>query len=220
MNYPNIRKLFLRIFIGFLMLTAIVGIVSVLSGDFGELQVKILATCLTISAASICSMACAAFMEKRRPKALGFAGITLSLAAATLTIIGLWLEIDSEEYWKTTITFTIVAVAFAHAFLLLLPDLDGRFKWIQVAASVCIGILALQIVVAVWGEINDETYYRLLAVVAIVVGLETLVIPILMKFRQMTGRQRDKLVLESIEGGLYADASGKRYRLTEISDQQ
>jgi VIT1/CCC1 family predicted Fe2+/Mn2+ transporter len=93
----------------------------------------------------------------------------------------MWPEIDSEEYWKTTITFFVFAIAFAHVFLLVLPQLDNKQKWVQLASSISIGILALLIVVAVWGEIDAEDYYRLLAVVAIIVGLETLVVPILMK---------------------------------------
>ena len=53
MNYTAIRKLSLKIFLGFLGFTALVAIVSLLSGEFGHLQVKVLATSVAISAASI-----------------------------------------------------------------------------------------------------------------------------------------------------------------------
>ena len=66
MDYSEIRKLALKIFIGFLGLTAVIAIISVLAGQFGELQWKILGTTFTISAASICSMSCAAFIEKKK----------------------------------------------------------------------------------------------------------------------------------------------------------
>ena len=58
MNFTEIKKVLLKLFVGFLILTAIIAIISVLSGEFGELQGKILATTLTISMASICSMSC------------------------------------------------------------------------------------------------------------------------------------------------------------------
>jgi hypothetical protein len=216
MHYSDIRKLFLWIFLGFLVLTALVGIISVLSGEFGKIQVKILGTCLTISAASICSMACAAFMEKRRRRWLGLSGILLSIITAALVIIGIWPEIESDEYWKTTGTLAVFAVAFAHGFLLLLPTLDDHHKWIQVVTSVSIGILALQLAIAIWGEIDSETYFRFVGVTAILVVLETLVIPILIKFRQGDGNEIKQLVLQCVREDVYEDASGKRYQVSRI----
>jgi hypothetical protein len=62
----------------------------------------------------------------------------------------------------------------------------------------------------------NDWYYRLLAVVAIVVGLETIVIPILMKLRKGDERKIDRIILEKIEGDVYRDTAGKRYRLTEV----
>ena len=216
MDYTAIRKQFLRIFIGFLGLTALIAIISVLQGEFGELQGKILATCFTISAASICSMSCAAFIEKKKQTGLGLSGIFLSLASATLVIAGLWPELDYDVYWKTTITVVIFAVAFAHAFLLALPELDTRQKWVQVASSVSIGVLAVLITVAVWAEIDEEGYYRLLSVVSIIVGLETLVVPILMKLRKGNGQAHLTLVLEQIDGDRYRDSAGKVYEVKEV----
>ncbi|GAF67867.1 unnamed protein product, partial [marine sediment metagenome] len=194
MDYTELRKLSLKIFIGFLALTALIAIITVLGGKFGEIQMKILATTFTISAASICSMSCAAFIEKRKLIKLGLAGIILSVISAILLIIGMWPEIKNDEYWKTTITLIVAALAFAHAFLLVLPDLEDNQKWVQKVALGAIGILAVQIIVAVWGEIDNESYYRLLAVVAIIVGLATLVIPILTKMRRGNGRKRELLI--------------------------
>jgi hypothetical protein len=219
MNFRELKRLSLMAFIGFLILTALIAIVSVLTGKFGELQWKILATTLTISAASICSMCCAAFMEKRKQVPLGLAGITLSVATAVLLIAGMWPEFNIDEYWKTTASCGVLALAFAHAFLLALPDLDPRHKWVQILSPIFIGILTVQIIAAFWGEIENEWYYRFLALVAIVVGLQTLVIPILMKLRKGDGIQKSKLVLSPIEGDLYRDPAGKTYRVMEIETE-
>ncbi|MCF7975428.1 MAG: hypothetical protein K9N55_16545, partial [Phycisphaerae bacterium] len=129
MDYTAIRKASLKVFIGFLALTALIAIISVLSGEFGKIQFKVLATTFSISAASICSMSCAAFMEKRKRTGLGLTGILLCAVGAVLVIVGLWPEIDSEVYWKTTVTVIVAAIALAHAFLLSLPDLDDRHTW-------------------------------------------------------------------------------------------
>ncbi len=214
--YTGIRKSSLKVFIGFLIITAVIAIITVLAGDFGELQLKILATTFMISAASICSMSCAAFIEKRKLASVGLAGIVLSAVGAFLVIAGLWGEVDSERYWKTTVTFLVCSVAAAHAFLLVIPRLDGRHVWVQVVSVASIGILAVQIIAAVWSEIDEENYYRMLTVVAILVGLETLVVPILMKLRKGSGEKAKPLILENIDGEMYRDSAGKIYKVTEI----
>ncbi len=218
MDYTNIRKQALKVFLGFLGVTAVIAIISVLSGEFGELQFKVLTTSLTISAASICAMSCAAFMEKKSLTALGLSGILLSVISASLLIAGLWLKINSEDYWKTTVTFIIAAVAFAHAFLLILPTLDETHTWVQTVSAASIGILAIQITVAVWGEIHDEGYYRFLAVVAIIVGLETLAIPMLLKLRKGNAPKTHTLTLKPLEGDIYQDVRGKQYHVKALFD--
>ena len=220
MNYTEIRKLSLKCFVGFLVLTALIAIISVLSGDSGMLQVKIMATSATISTASICLMSCAAFIEKKKLAKLGLLGIFLSISAAILLIIGIWTETGSKEYWKTTISFVVFAIAFAHTFLLLLPRLDNKQKWVQSASTVSIGILALMTVAAAWGDIDDEGYYRVLAVAAIIVGFETLVIPILMKLRKENSQETKLLILESIGNEIYKDSAGTLYNVKKINTGQ
>lgn len=221
MNITEIKKFSLKLFVGFLILTALIAIVSVLTGTFGEVQWQILGTTFTISAASICSMVCAAFMEKKKQVPVAVVGIVLCVTTAVLVIAGIWPEIvsKSEEYWKATATCGVLALAFSLTFLLTLPTLDDRQKWIQPASSITIGILALLIIAAFWFQSQkwEELYLRVLAVVAILVGLETLIIPILMKLRKGPGLTTVKLILEKIEGELYKDMNGTRYHVEEIS---
>jgi Na+-transporting NADH:ubiquinone oxidoreductase subunit NqrB len=222
MNYTKFRRLSLKVFIGFLGLTALIAMISVLTGTFGKIQMKILATTLTISATSICSMSCAAFIDRKKLVKIGLFGVVLSVSAAILVIAGIWSENKNDVIEKIMITLIVSAVALAYAFLLVLPELDNRQKWVQPVSSVFIGILALQMVIAVWLEgyikLNDW-YYRLLAVVAIIVGLETMVIPILMKLRKVDGQKNGRVVLERIDGDVYRDTAGMRYRLTEMDTE-
>ena len=218
MNTANMKKRFLRAFVGFLGLTAFIAIVSVLSGEFGELQVKILVTSFTVSAASICSMSCAAFIEKQKQQELGFSGILLSVVAAVLLILLIWLEFGNEWYFKITFTVAVCAVAFAHAFLLVLPDLENKHTWIQKAAAISIAVLGSQIIVAIWAEIDHEAYIRALAVVAIIVVLETLLVPLFMKLKTNKKSTGATLILEPIapESGRYRDATGLEYRVEKL----
>ena len=218
MNYSEIKKLALKFFVGFLGLTAVIAIISVLAGQFGELQWKILATTFTISAASICAMSCAAYIEKKKMVVLGTSGIVLCIVSAGLVIFGMWPEIDNDAYWKMTISLGVFALGFAHAFLLLMGDLNGKQRVFQIISAISIGILATQIVMAVWLEVDSDIYYRLLAVTAIIVGLETLVVPILMKLRKGHASEKEVLVLEKLADGVYLAETGKKYTLCEVSE--
>ena len=216
--FSRFRKAALRVFIGFLSVTALLAIISVLSGEFGEFELKVLGTTAAISAASICSMSGAAFIERGMRIELGLVGIAMSILGAILVIVGMWPEFESEGYWKTTFTMIICAVGLAHAFLLALPRFDNPFKYIQIASWVFIAVLSIQLMVAMWAEIDEEGYYRVLAVTAILVGLCTLLVPILMKLRKGEGTEKVVLQLEGVGNDTYRDPQGKLYKVTRIHE--
>lgn len=172
-------------FIGFLVVTAIVAIVAVASGDFGDFEAKTLITSLIISGASVCVMGYATFAERTGQVRVSQVGVGLTVVAAGLLLAGMWSERGEDEYWKATVTLLILAVGLAYALLLLLPELKGKQRWIHTTTSVSIGALAGMSIVAIWAEFSEDWYIRLLAVVAILVALQTLVIPVLMWLRRM-----------------------------------
>lgn len=219
MDVMVVRRLALQSFIGFLVLTALLAIFSVAVGEFGELEARLVCTSLAISLASICAMACAAHMEKRRQVALGAGGVALAVAAAVAVIAGVWTKASDETYWKATASLVLLAFASAHAFVLWLPDLAPGQSWVQVAAALSIGLLAALIIGGIWHQAGLETYWRLTVVVAIVVALETVVIPILTRLRGDGERlDRRPLRLLRVADGIYADAAGRRYRVEPVPD--
>ena len=176
-------------FIGFLVVTAIVAIVAVVSGDFGDFEAKVLITSLIISGASVCVMAYATFAERTGLVRVGQVGVVLAVVAAGLLLVGMWSERGEDEFWKATLTVVILAVALAYGLLLLLPELKGKQRWIHTTSSLSIGALAAMMTLAIWMEFSEGWYIRLLAVVAILVALQTLVIPVLMWQQRMGGRE-------------------------------
>lgn len=219
MDYSDIKSLFLKSFIGFLVLTAVIAIVTVISGDVGEIQARILGTTFTISIASICAMSCAAFLEKRDFKPAGITGIIFSLLSAILIIIVIWAEIDAEIYVKITLSVVVCTFSFAHSLLLFIPDLAKDREWVQRAAAITITVLAVQIILAIWFEIGHQLYFRAMTVVAILLGLETLVIPILMKLADRNDEKKEKIVLEKIDEHTYKDTSGNVYDVRKRSNE-
>ncbi|MGE9295962.1 MAG: hypothetical protein ACQKBV_06720 [Puniceicoccales bacterium] len=226
MNLHTARTLLLKTFIGFLGLTALIAIVSVLIGEWGTVQLKTLATTFTISSASICAMACAAYVEKRGNATVGWAGAVFNFLAAAFIIFGVWAEYGDEHYWKAAITFIVLGLSFAHACLMHLPRLAVAYQWTQTVVAWLVALLGAMILAALWIGIDAEGYYRLLAVVSIVAVLFTLVIPILMKLSPKLVEEEtlqhkvlpEALMLTLGDDGLYRDASGAKFRVQAMEN--
>ena len=176
-------------FIGFLVVTAIVAIVAVVSGDFGDFEAKVLITSLIISGASVCVMAYAVFAERTGQVRVGQVGVAFTVVAAGLLLVGMWSERGEDAFWKATLTLLILAVGLAYALLLMLPELKGKQRWIHTTSSLSIATLAGMSIIGIWAEFSEDWFIRLLAVVAILVALQTLVIPVLMWLRRTGERQ-------------------------------
>jgi hypothetical protein len=201
-----------------------------LNREFGETQLKVLVTTFSITGGSICAMACAGFIERKGTKAVGIVGIVAASVAVPLVIIGVWGDIHENEYWRTTVTSIVLSVALAHACLLHLPSLAASHRWIQPASAILIGLLALQIILAVWGRIKEEGYYRLMAALSVLVVLVTLVVPICSRLGAKADEGRpeqgpdmakgghvpEQLALHRLSGAIFADQLGRRYQVTEI----
>lgn len=222
MDFTGIRKLLLKFFIGFLVLTALIAIIAVFSNEFGYLQQRILATTFTISIGSICAMSCAAFIERKKMMRLGLTGLITSAITVVLLILVIWSFLKTDMWLKTTASFVTVSFAFAHAFLLALPELEKRHQWVQAVTAFSIFIVAIQIIIAMWLELENITYFRIMAAVGILVGLETLTIPILMKLKgdeSEDSSKSDRLELYKIDDENYRDTTGKVYRVREIEPE-
>ena len=74
----NLKRLFLYTLIASVAFSALMGIGVILLGNFGELEVRVLMTTLTITVTSIAGLACGAYYESGRGRYLPVVGISLS----------------------------------------------------------------------------------------------------------------------------------------------
>jgi len=193
----QLKRLFLYLLILSVCLSALTGIVVLLAGDFGWMQVRILLTTVTLTAASICGLACGALWERGRLRALALGGIALAVLSGAALIAGMWIEVTFEAYWKTAASLTVFAIAAAHLSLLSLARLASRFRWAWVGAYVSIISLALLIVGMILGEAgNPEAMFRILGVLAIISTSFTIMIPILHRL------SRESLALRGANGSV------------------
>ncbi len=174
----NPKRVALWFLIASVAISAVMGIIAILSGTFGDFQIRIILTTLTISAASICALACGALWESGRAKLLPLAGIAIAIASACLFIFGIWAEKDSNEFWKFTVSVGLVAVATAHACLLSLARLASRFAWTKIAAFVAVYFLAALFIYIIYFTPKGDTGIRIIGVTSIVVAALTILTPV------------------------------------------
>ncbi len=158
--------------------SAVLGIIIVLAGSFSELQIRVILTTLTISAASICALACGALWESRRKLFLPLPGIALASLAAILVIIGIWAEVNKEGFWRFTVSLGLLAVATAHACLLALAKLAPRYKWTRVCAFAAVYALALLFIYVIYFTPKSDTFVRIIGATSIIVAALTILTPL------------------------------------------
>ena len=216
----GVRKMSLYSFIGFLALSALFAIVCVIRGEFGEFEVKVLVTTLVIAAGSICSLCCSAYAGRTHNTWPALGGIGVATLAGALLILGVWMEIESEPYWKDTAVLGVLAAACAHALALLALRLKPEQRWLQVVTSVNIALLALVISSMILGEVDNEDVLKVVVVLAILAALGTLVVPILSRLaRAQPDQPRAELLLTPRDDGTYEDKHGRVYTVTEVPDR-
>jgi len=158
--------------------SAVLGIVIVLAGSFSELQIRVIQTTLTISAASICALACGALWESRRKLLLPLPGTILASLAAILVIIGIWAEVRNEGFWKFTVSVGLLAVATAHACLLSLAKLARQFDWTRICAFVAVYALAVLFIYLIYYTPKGDTFVRIIGATSIIVAALTILTPL------------------------------------------
>lgn len=185
----GVRRAAIIAIIGSLVVAAGLGIVALLSGDFGETQAKVLLTTLTVAAFGTTAL-CHLATVSRDVRVVGYLGIAGSLVAAGCAFALIWTsawDSSSEWLWKGLGVGAVAAVSLAQANLLLL--LAGRAHrvirvtlWATLAA---VAVVALMIIVPILtdgripGEGAEEPYWRIFGVVAILDALGTIALPIL-----------------------------------------
>ena len=181
------KKFFLYLLTCSIALSALMGIWAIISGEFGELQGRILGTTTTIVGTSVLGLACGAYLENPRTKNspayfVPIAGIFLAVLSAAIILWMIWgYDGGSEEFlFKTLGVSLMFAFSFAQLSLLSLSRLAARFRWAMIAAYVSILTLAATVSAIILFSQGEENFFilRFIGVLAVVDAAVTVMIPI------------------------------------------
>lgn len=192
------RRVAIIVIIVSLSITAVIGIVTLVTGAYGELQSRIMVTTLIIGATSVLALGDLAVLG-RRVRAVGVTGLVAAAVALVTALIIVWGEDSSELVVKTCALAAIAAASLAHAGLLLLLSERRRPAvriglWVTVAL-IAILLVLLYIAILSDGDVWNDAYTKLVGTVAILDVLGTIVVPVVSLFVKDDGTQATRATL-------------------------
>jgi hypothetical protein len=212
----SLRRVFLLGAAALASVAALVAIVTVVSGDFGETEGKIFATLATTFAAGSALVAGLALLGRRESPLLGYAGIGLALTGFVLWSAQIWGEFAGDGYWKLVGVLTAwslaVLIVTTNRLMLSSPSL---VRVLYPATGAAAGGAALVVTVMILRERGDG--WQLFAVLLILALLAEVLAPILERYGGSGERPAERLL--GVVGGVEVFAvNGGNARLVQVGD--
>jgi hypothetical protein len=177
-----------------LTIAALTAVGALLSGDFDEIELRVILTSIGFAIAS--STAAAGAAQRFRPSAglaaLGTATALLSGLAFVLLVVGLWTNIDdwgSEEVWRAFGCTALLSIAGAHACLVLGARRSSDSDAVSALVFGSVAFAALDTlggVLPISGLVDevDENAAKVLAATLVLLVLTSVLPPILRRLQR------------------------------------
>jgi len=173
--------------LGFVL--SIAGSYCLLLGRWGSFELRIMGSTAGIGAASVLALANLAAYEQRRWRPVGLLGLGIVGAALFGWLACVWQDAwDSETFAKATAITWITAVGVTHTALLALARLNKRYEPVRWGTVLAVGLLVVQSAGMIISEADEEMWWRLMGVLAILAVCGTLTVPILHRVSALRAR--------------------------------
>lgn len=183
----NVRRMMLRIFIGSLVVTGVLGVSALLMPSL-PFEEELLLSSALLTIYSLCGLVMAFGLAVAKRKQV----VVASVICGAVSLLG-WLTLvwfQSHMHWTTEETLakiagtaTIVALALAHGGMIRLIVLRRtRGKIVCISAICSAAVVSLWAILMIWSEFDlfdDEFSQRLVGAIAIVGSLATIAAPVL-----------------------------------------
>ena len=181
MKGTGLYRLALRVLIGAVGISAVLGIYALLRRDLDEWSAKTLGTTLFVSAASLLIMANAVRFEGRSRgyKAVSGFGLLAAIVALPVFLYGLWSEVEDEALWKFGVSLEIVSIFAGHSSLLSLGRPPARYGWLLPLATALGASLTALIIGMVWAEKFESGAWRAAGILSILLLSVTIILPVI-----------------------------------------
>ena len=162
------KKTALYTLIGAVGVSALLAVAALLSGEFGELQGKTIATSLTLAGVSVVILACGAAAEKGRGALYVPIGIGAALLGGLIAVVGIWGDLTNETLGKLLLTCIVTAGFCSIGALLEAANLLPNHRWVRTATIACSVLVSLMLLGLIWiDDFHRAVPWRWLAVFAV-----------------------------------------------------
>ena len=170
MENADLRRVLLIATVTALSVTALIAIIALVAGDFGETELRIMATTAGFGLCALIATRGTALLDQNRYEALARAVIGLAALAFLIELWIVWIDDDTEAGWKSYVCAIVLAVALGQIAGLIArqrPTDPSAVRTIAWAAGVCAVILAVMGCNAALAEVDSAGYYQAFGVVAV-----------------------------------------------------
>jgi hypothetical protein len=177
----SIRRLFWLGAAVLFSIAALVAIAAVLSGSFGNTELKVLETCGIAFVCCGTALAGFACLDRGVIPLLGWITIAIGVTSFAVWTFGAWRDTDNDEFWKVAGVFAVWTIAALIVTTLRLLASSPRLLSTVVPATWVTTVLAA----AVSTEMilaEDDGPWKLLVVLLILTGLGYALTPALQRF--------------------------------------
>jgi hypothetical protein len=181
----ELRGWLFRVLIGSILFGAGLGLIFVLRNEWSWFEIRVMVTTATIAVASVAGLACDLARSSRRANVIPWVGLTLTVVAAAMVLIGIWPDIDAEAYWKATACVSVFAVAAVQVCLLAMARLSRRVAWVFFLATQVAFGLASVIAGTIILEPQSDEVWRFVAALSIINAALVLIVPVLHRMSRL-----------------------------------
>jgi len=177
-NIEDIKRFFLIALIASLLVVAATSIIIFLFGSFNEVEVRILMTMASISAASLLGI----LFSKIKIDYVRILGLMIIGILFVVAVGAIWELFNEEVFYKGFLISLILIALLIQSPWILRPQTNKTLRSVAIATFVSASIVALMVIQLILDFIDfNEFYFRLLGVFGVLYLLGLILSPILKK---------------------------------------
>jgi len=174
-----VRRAALIVTLVSVVIWALIAIIALLGGGFGDTQWKILSSSMLVTAAAAVAMAAAVPLHAGRLGVVPWVGIGSSAVGFGMIILVLWSDGPWDGAIKIAGSLVVAAVAIAAIGLIDGARVHSGHRWVVVASQGLVALGAAMVIAAIWGEFDNSVFWRLMGVVLVLTAAAVISVPIL-----------------------------------------
>lgn len=204
-----------------LVISAIVGIVIVLSDVWNPTTAKLLSSSSIIFSFSVPSLLCILLYERGKYKILSLGGVVICLISCVYCLFFTWFITDvifNVSLLKLLVTLYVLSELFGYiCFILLMKTNEMIVRYLKMAAISLATLLSMFILVATYFKPVDV---KIIFVLCILIALCTLLVPIMNRFTNKNNEQLTSVNNNSSDNYQKLEQLKKLYDSNILSEEE